>query len=106
MLSFNRYGTTKQITDTFKVMIYARENNPLHNNVIQQLEICQNFADFYEYQVVGVATEIKTLFNSGVEYDGVIVTKHNRISRNALEYQKIKAELLEREIIIIPAVRS
>lgn len=106
MLSYNRYGTTKQITDTFKVIIYARENNPVDNNIVQQLEICQNFADFCEYQVVGVATELKTLFNSDIEYDGVIVTKHNRISRNALEYQKIKAELLKRHIIIIPAVRS
>lgn len=106
MLSYNRYGTTKQIKDTFKVIIFARENNPKHNTIIQQLDTCQNFAQFFDYKIVGVATELKTLFNTDIEYDGVIVTKHNRISRNALEYQKIKMELLKNGKIIIPAVRS
>lgn len=103
---YGRYGTTKQITDTFKVVIFARENNPVHNNIIQQFETCKNFADFYGYEVVGFATEIETLLNTGIDYDGVIVTKRDRFSRDAMEYQRVKKELLKQEKIIIPAVRS
>lgn len=103
---YGRYGTTKQITDTFRVIIFARENNPKHNTIIQQLDTCQNFAQFFDYKIVGVATEIETLFNTDIEYDGVILTKRDRLSRNAVEYKKIKQELLKQEKIIIPAVRS
>lgn len=105
-MNYARYGTTKQIDDTFKVIIYARENNPVHNTIIQQFEICKNFADFYDYEVVGLATQIETLFKASVEFDAVLVTTHSRISRDVSEYLKIKKKLLERGIIIITAVRS
>lgn len=105
-MSYLRYGTSKQIADSFKVIIFARENNPVHNNIIQQFEVCKNFADFCGYEVVGIATEIETLFRTDLDYDGIIVTKIDRLSRNATEYQKIKQKLLKHEKIIIPAVRS
>ena len=106
MSSYNRYGTTKQIPDTFRVIIYARENNPVHNNIIKQLEVCQNFADFYEYEVVGIATEIDTLFKTNIDYDAVMVTQYNRISRELKEFHHIKNQLLKKDKIIIQAVRS
>lgn len=74
--------------------------------VMKQFEICQNFADFFDYEVIGIATKIETLFNSDLVYDAVIVTKYEAISRLALEYEKIKMELLRRDIIIVQAVRS
>lgn len=89
-----------------RAIIYARENDSNHNSVVTQLEICKNFADFCEYEIVGIATEIETLFKTDIEYDAVIVTKYNRISRDREEYQKIKQGLLKRGIIIVPAVRS
>lgn len=84
-----------------KVIIYASEGN-----VLQQLEICQNYADFYDYDVVGIATEIKTLFKTDIDYDGVIVAGRNAISNREMEYEVIKLRLLGIEKIIIPAVRS
>lgn len=84
-----------------KVIIYASGSD-----VLQQFEVCQNFADFYDYDVVGLATEINTLFNSRVNYDGVMITTHSRISTDRRIYEKIKQRLLKRGIIIITAVRS
>lgn len=74
--------------------------------VMKQFEICQNFADFFDYEVIGIATKIKTLFNSDLEYDAVIVTKYEIISPVSIEYENIKMELLKKGIIIIQAVRS
>lgn len=105
-MMYGRYGTTKQIEDNFKVIIYVRDNRGEQSKIIKQLEVCQNFADFHDYDVVGVATEIKTLFNTAIEYDGVLVTEISRISRKFEELKRIKQELLKRDKIIITAVRS
>lgn len=83
-----------------RAVIYAHGET-----ITKQLEICDNFALFFDYEIVGVATEIDTLFKTPVEYDAVIVTAYHRISRNALEFQQIKNDLLRKQIIIIPAVR-
>lgn len=101
-----RYARTNEILSNMKVIIYARENNPRENTIVQQLEICQNFADFYDYEVVGVALDINTLFNTQLEFDAVLAKDHACISRDALEYMTIKNRLLARDIIIIKAVRS
>ncbi len=88
-----------------KVIIYAKQNQP-NSDVVKQLEVCQNFADFYDYEVVGVATEIDTLFTTSIEYDGVLVTQRSRISRSSYHYEEIKQDLLKMGVIIIEAVRT
>lgn len=88
-----------------KVIIYAKQNQP-NSDVVKQLEVCQNFADFYDYEVVGVATEIDTLFTTSIEYDGVLVTNRSRLSRSVYHYEEIKQDLLKMGVIIIEAVRT
>ena len=103
---YGRYGSTKQISDEIKAFIFAGTNDSDQHKILNQIEVCQNFADFFSYEIVGIATEVETLFKSDVEFDAVIVTKYNRLSRNAFEFMQIKNKLLQDGKIIIQAVRS
>lgn len=95
-----------EISDVVKAFIFAGTNDSDQHKILNQIEVCQNFADFFDYEVVGIATEVETLFKSDVEFDAVIVTKYNRLSRNAFEFLQIKHKLLQEGKIIIQAVRS
>lgn len=96
-----RYGTFIKKGNAMKAIIFV-----CGDIVMKQFEICQNFADFFDYEVIGIATKIDTLFKYDLEYDAVIVTKYDIISNNERDLQEIKTKLLQRDIIIIQAVRT